>query len=77
VSCSVELLSKPIIKDMMETSSLIVCIALASFAPLTQPAVAQEDNTTLPLVYPGQVLYGGLLFDWLTYEVNVQILAAM
>ena len=57
-SASVEVLSKPIIRDMMETSSLIVCIALASFAPLTQPAVAQEDNTTLPLVYPGQVLHG-------------------
>ena len=42
----------------MEAPSLLVCMALASFAPLTQPAVAQEANTTLPLTYPGQVLRG-------------------
>ena len=33
-------------------------IAVASFAVLAQPAVAQEANTTLPLTYPGQVLQG-------------------
>ena len=33
-------------------------IAVASFAVLAQPAVAQGTNTTLPLTYPGQVLQG-------------------
>ena len=33
-------------------------IAVASFAVLGQPAVAQGANTTLPLTYPGQVLQG-------------------
>ena len=36
----------------------IVCIAVASFAVLAQPAVAQaaEPETTLPLTYPNRVL---------------------
>ena len=33
-------------------------IAVASFAVLAQPAVAQGTNTTLPLIYPGQILQG-------------------
>ena len=36
----------------------LICIAVASFAVLAQPAVAQGANTTLPLTYPGQVLQG-------------------
>ena len=36
----------------------LICIAVASFAILAQPAVAQGANTTLPLIYPGQVLQG-------------------
>ena len=36
----------------------LICIAVASFAVLAQPAGAQEANTTLPLAYPGQVLQG-------------------
>ena len=36
----------------------LICIAVASFAVLGQPAVAQGANTTLPLTYPGQVLQG-------------------
>ena len=35
-----------------------VCIAVASFAVLAQPAVAQKAKTTLPLTYPNQVLQG-------------------
>ena len=35
-----------------------IFIAVASFAVLTQPAVAQGANSTLPLTYPGQVLQG-------------------
>ena len=35
-----------------------VCIAVASFAVLAQPAVAQGANTTLPVTYHGQVLQG-------------------
>ena len=35
-----------------------ICIAVASFAVLAQPAGAQGANTTLPLTYPGQVLQG-------------------
>ena len=35
-----------------------ICIAVASFAIIAQPAVAQEANTILPLTYPGQVLQG-------------------
>ena len=37
---------------------VLVCIAVASFAVLAQPAVAQGANTTLPLTYSGQVLQG-------------------
>ena len=36
----------------------LTCIAVASFAVLAQPAVAQGANTTLPLTYPGQILQG-------------------
>ena len=36
----------------------LICIAVAGFAVLVQPAVAQVANTTLPLTYPGQVLQG-------------------
>ena len=39
----------------MET---LLYITVASFAVLVQPAVAQETNTTLPLIYPGQVWQG-------------------
>ena len=42
----------------METFVYVVCIAVASFAVLAQPAVAQGDSTTLPLTYPEQVLQG-------------------
>ena len=37
---------------------ILICIAVASFAVLAQPAVAQGTNATLPLTYPGQVLQG-------------------
>ena len=36
----------------------LVCIAVASFAVLAQPAVAQTARITLPLTYPNQVLQG-------------------
>ena len=36
----------------------VVYIALASFAVLAQPPVAQGAKTALPLTYPGQVLRG-------------------
>ena len=36
----------------------LICIAAASFAVLAQPAGAQGTNTTLPLIYPAQVLQG-------------------
>ena len=39
-------------------NQLSVCIAVASFAVLFQPAGTQGANTTLPLTYPGQVLRG-------------------
>ena len=42
----------------MGTLVYLICIAVASFAALAQPAVAQGTNTTLPLTYPGQVLQG-------------------
>ena len=42
----------------METLVYLICIAVASFAVLAQPAVAQGANTTLPLTYLGQVLQG-------------------
>ena len=34
----------------------LVCIAVASFVVLAQPAGAQGANTTLPLTYHGRVL---------------------
>ena len=43
---------------VMETVVYLVCIAVASFVVLAQPAVAQGANTILPLTYPGQVLQG-------------------
>ena len=42
----------------METVVYLVCIAVASFANLPQPAVAQGANTTFPLTYSGQLLQG-------------------
>ena len=42
----------------MGTVLYLICIAVASFAVLAQPAVAQEANTTLPLTYPGRFLQG-------------------
>ena len=42
----------------MKTLVYLICIIVASFAVLAQPAVAQEANTTLPLIYPAQVLEG-------------------
>ena len=42
----------------MGTLVYLICIAVASFVVLAQPAVAQGGNTTLPLIYPGQVLQG-------------------
>ena len=42
----------------MKTFIYLVIIAVASFAVLAQPAVAQGANTTLPITYPGQVLQG-------------------
>ena len=36
----------------------LICVAVASFAVLAQPAVAQGSNTTLPLTYPRQILQG-------------------
>ena len=35
-----------------------VCLVVASFTVLAQPAGAQGTNTTLPLTYPGRVLQG-------------------
>ena len=45
-------------KSYMEALVYLICIAVASFAVLAQPAVAQGANTTLPLTYSGQVLQG-------------------
>ena len=42
----------------METLVYLICIVVASFAVLAQPAVAQEANANLPLTYPGQILQG-------------------
>ena len=43
---------------MCYTENLLsVYIAVASFAILAQPAVAQGANSTLPLTYPGRVLH--------------------
>ena len=36
----------------------LICIAVASFAVLARPVVAQGANGALPLIYPGQVLQG-------------------
>ena len=43
----------------METVVYLVWIIVTSFTVLTQPAVAQGADTTLPLTYPNQVLQGG------------------
>ena len=50
--------SQVLLESDMETLLCFVCIAVASFAVLVQPAVAQGANTTLPLAYPGQVWQG-------------------
>ena len=42
----------------MGTLVYLICVAVASFAVLAQPAAAQRANTTLPITYPGQVLQG-------------------
>ena len=42
----------------MGTYIHLVCITVASYAVLAQPAVAQRANTTLPLTYPAQVVQG-------------------
>jgi len=42
----------------METVVYLVCIAVASFTVLAQPAVAQGASTTFPLTYSGQLLQG-------------------
>ena len=36
----------------------LVCIAVASFTVLAQPAVAQEASATLPLTYSGEIVPG-------------------
>ena len=36
----------------------LICIAVASFAVLAHPVVAQGANAALPLIYPGQLLQG-------------------
>ena len=36
----------------------LICAAVASFAVLAQPAVAQGANNTLPLTYPSRILQG-------------------
>ena len=42
----------------METVVYLVCMAVASFTVLAQPAVAQRADTALPLTYPAKVLQG-------------------
>ena len=42
----------------MGTLVYLICVAVASFAVLAQPAGAQGAYTTLPVTYPGQVLQG-------------------
>ena len=42
----------------MKTFVNLVCIAVAGFTILAQPAVAQGANTSVPLTYPGRVLEG-------------------
>ena len=43
---------------VMGTFVYLVCIAVASFIILAQPAVAQGANAQPPLTYPGRVLQG-------------------
>ena len=40
----------------MGTLVYLICVAVASFAVLAQPAGAQGTNTTLPVTYSAQVL---------------------
>ena len=42
----------------MGTFVYLICVAVASFAVLAQPAVAQGTNTKVLHAYPGQVLQG-------------------
>jgi len=42
----------------MGTLVYFLCVAVASFALLAQPTVAQGSNATLPLTSPGQILQG-------------------
>ena len=42
----------------METLVYLICIAVASFAVLAEPVVAQRVSNTLSLTYPSQVLQG-------------------
>ena len=42
----------------METVVYLVCIAVASFSVLPQPAVAQRANTALPITYYGEIVPG-------------------
>ena len=42
----------------MGTLVYLICVAVASFAVLVQPAGAQGTNTTLPVTYSAQVLPG-------------------
>ena len=60
LDCSSSDLDKLYTKNcrVMATVVYLVCIAVASFAVLPSPAVAQGVNATLPLTYPGQVLQG-------------------
>ena len=50
--------SQVLLESDMEALLCFICITVANFAVLVQPAVAQETNTTLPLTYSGQVLQG-------------------
>ena len=43
----------------------LICFAVASLSVLPQPAVAQGTDTTLPLMYHGQVLQG----DGITFQL--------
>ena len=44
--------------SVMETVVYLVCIAVASFTVLAQPAVAQGASITLPLTYYGEIVPG-------------------
>ena len=46
----------------MGTFLYLICIVIASFAVLVQPAVAQGANTYFP-IYPGHVWHYGLMVD--------------